>query len=183
MKLKIELVKTPEFLRVCLACAVFASVAWLADYVFAIHRVLIPLSVGTARAVEALLSSLQIGLVREQLVISDLNGFSYQIDFACTGTIPAGLLLVAILASVAPLSHKVAGVLIGVPLTLMLNLVRLVHLFYIGVHYPLAFAWAHSPAWESVMSVFLFAFYSLWRRRVYRLNATYRASKTTSAGI
>src|SRR5882762_3241743 len=168
MGLRVKLVKRPEFLRVFLACAAFALVAWIADSVSEVNRISVPLSVVTARAAEALLTSLQMRPVREQCILSDPTGFSYQIDFACTGIIPAGLLLVAILTSVAPVRAKLAGLAIGVPSTLALNLIRLVDLFYIGVHHPRAFPRAHSPMWEAVISVFLLAFYCLWMCWVYR---------------
>ena len=150
------------FVRVCIACAIFSLGAWMVDAIPEINRALTPFSVGTAKAVEMLLYFLQMRPVREQSVLLDPTGFGYQIDFACTGIIPAGLLMVAILSSTIPLRAKVAGLTIGLPLTFAINLVRLVHLFYVGVHYPLSFQWTHSALWQSVMSVFLFGFYSFW---------------------
>src|ERR1700738_3235858 len=141
MWLRIKLVKRLEFLPVCLVCAAFALVALIADCVSEINRIFVPVNIATAKATQTLLYALQMRPVREQFVLSDPTGFSYQIDFACTGIIPAGLLVVAILASVAPPRAKLTGLAIGIPLTFAVNLIRLVHLYYVGVFHPLAFQW------------------------------------------
>ncbi len=47
----------------------------------------------------------------------------------------------------------------GVPILGAVNLLRLVSLFYIGLHFPGAFAWAHGVTWEGLLAA---VFIGLW---------------------
>jgi exosortase/archaeosortase family protein len=151
------------WLRIAVATGLFAIAAWLAEGSPEITRVLAPAAVSTARVVEFVLVCLGMNPRRELATLTDSTGFSYQIDLACTGVIPAGLLVVSILISQASLRAKLWGVAIGAPCTVALNLARLVNLFYIGVRYPHLFFWVHSPLWEGLMVAFLVGFFLVWK--------------------
>lgn len=121
--------------------------------------ILAPLAAGTARLVFALLDSLGVDALREGAVITHPDGFAYEISYICTGLLPVVTFLVCVLAYPAAWRTKWLGMLIAVPILWAINLLRLVSLFWIGVHFPAAFAWAHEVVWEGLLAV---TFISLW---------------------
>jgi exosortase/archaeosortase family protein len=92
------------------------------------------------------------------------GSFRYEIALGCTGLLPVAVLIVAILASPGSGAAKRRGVLVAVPVVLAVNLLRLVHLFYVGVHSPGLFALAHSVLWEGAMVLVTFAAWLVWMR-------------------
>ena len=79
------------------------------------------------------------------------GGFGYVVAAGCAGVVPAAVMVIAILASPARATARVLGLVVAVPLVLLLNVLRLVHLFYLGVHYPQYFALAHEVLWECAL--------------------------------
>jgi len=60
------------------------------------------------------------------------NDFSVQISFGCEGTEPMILFVAGVLAFDATLRKKVIGVISGIVLLFILNLIRIVILFFVG---------------------------------------------------
>ncbi len=71
-------------------------------------------------------------------------------------------LAVAICAYRSTWRLKAVGVALGVPLLLGLNMMRLVHLFYLGVYRPQLFHVAHAYAWQAVMVAAVFILWLAW---------------------
>ena len=87
-------------------------------------------------------------------VASNCSGF----DFLCFFT-------AAVLVFPVPFSKKLPGVLIGIPLLLALNLVRIMSLFVLGVHFPGIFDMAHEQIWAIILiaaSIILFITWMRW---------------------
>jgi len=78
--------------------------------------------------------------------------------------LPAAVLAVAILASPGMWGAKQRGLVVGIPLVRAVNLLRLVHLFYLGIHVPRHFVLAHTLVWEGTMVLFTFVTWLLWTR-------------------
>jgi exosortase/archaeosortase family protein len=118
----------------------------------------------TAHATVSLLQWLGIEAVRTAAVIRHPGGFAYEIYYRCTGLLPAALLAILILAHPGSWRRKCLGLAAGAPLLVALNLVRLVHLFHLGVHAPGAFDLAHGFLWEAVLVLATIALWWGWRR-------------------
>jgi len=67
-----------------------------------------------------------------------------------------------VLSFPAPLGRRVWGILAGVPLLLGLNLVRIMSLYYVGVHFRGAFDTIHEEAWPVVLILLTIAICSGW---------------------
>jgi exosortase/archaeosortase family protein len=102
--------------------------------------------------------------VRLVTVISHPDGFAYEIYYRCTGILPVAVLTVSILAYPGPLRQKLVALAAGVPILISLNLMRLVHLFYLGVHNPAAFDIAHTIVWETLLIVAIIGIWMGWTR-------------------
>lgn len=137
----------------------FVGVVWLTYREDMLGSVLAPLATVTAQTMLALLHWLGMEAVGVTTVISHPDGFAYEIYYRCTGFLPAAFLTAAILAYPGPLRRKFVGLAVGIPLLFALNLIRLVHLFYIGVYNPAAFELAHTVLWEGIV---IMAILGLW---------------------
>ena len=147
-----------------------AALAWLGVIVLAQGqsggpvRLLDPLAGLVASLTRAVLHGIGIAAQRLGTVLYVPGGFAYDITIGCTGLLPAAVLAVAILASPGTRGAKQRGLAVGVPLVLAVNLLRLVHLFYLGIHAPRHFVLAHTLLWEGTMVLFTFATWLVWTR-------------------
>ena len=120
---------------------------------------LAPLAEGTALITSELIRQIGIETLRDGAVLTHPNGFAYEIAYTCTGLLPGVTFIVCVLAYPGTLRNKWPGIALGVPALLVLNYLRLVNLFYIGVRFPRAFGFAHEVLWEGLLAV---AFIGLW---------------------
>lgn len=92
------------------------------------------------------------------------GAFAYEIGIGCTGLLPAAVVATVILASPGTPASKGWGLAVGVPLVLLVNVVRLAHLFYLGMHSPAQYEQAHLIWWEGVLVAVAFAVWLVWSR-------------------
>ena len=152
--------------RVAGAAGIFAIMAILVDRNAAWVHEVAPLNIVTARSIAQVLDSLGIDCQREMATLVHPSGFGYEIGFACTGVIPAGLLATAMIAAGGPLRARLWGATVGAVGVLALNLIRLVSLFCIGVLFPSAFGITHLVLWPSLTVLFMVGFFHAWKRRL-----------------
>lgn len=96
-------------------------------------------------------------------VSSDLFGIT--VVTACTGLFTTGLFLIAVVAYPAGWRSRLLGAGLGVGGLFALNIVRLVSLYYIGVHWPEFLDSAHQLVWQSLLIVCAVALWLLWAGR------------------
>lgn len=100
--------------------------------------------------------------------------FGITVVTACTGLFTTALYLVAVALFPTTWMRKLAGVGLGIGGIAILNVVRLVSLYYVGVHWPSALDVVHQLVWQSLLIAFAVALWLLWagraagRRRVAR---------------
>jgi exosortase H (IPTLxxWG-CTERM-specific) len=151
-------------LRFALVMAGFAGAVLLTYREDVLGALLAPLTMWTAHATAALLQWAGMEATRTATVISHTNGFAYEIYYRCIGFLPVGFLTTGILAYPGPWRKKLVGLVVGVPVLIALNLTRLVHLFYVGVHNPAAFDFAHSVMWEGFLILAILGLWLGWTR-------------------
>ncbi|SRR5712692_3871394 len=150
--------------RIAGAAGIFAIMAILVDRSAAWVHALAPLNIVTARSIAQILDLLGMNCQVELATLVHPSGFGYEIGFACTGVIPAGLLATAMIAAGGPLRARLCGAMMGAVGVLVLNLIRLVSLFYVGVLFPRAFGIAHSVVWQGLIVFFIVGFFHAWHR-------------------
>jgi len=142
--------------------AVFTGVVLPLYLTETLGRVLAPLSRLTAQVTVALIHWTGQEAVREATYVYHPGGFAYEIQYRCTAFLPVMFLVVAILSFSATGKKKALGLAVGVPGLVLLNLVRLVHLFYLGVNKPALFPAAHSIVWPAVTILAVLGLWSSW---------------------
>ncbi len=88
--------------------------------------------------------------------------FSIVIIRGCDAVEATALFICAVLAFPAPFLRKVPGIIAGTLLLGILNLVRVVSLFLIGVYYPNIFGFMHIDTWQALFIFFAITFWVLW---------------------
>jgi len=85
--------------------------------------------------------------------------FSITIKRGCDALEPSWLFCAAVLAFPAPWRRRLPGMALGVAAILTLNLVRIVSLFFLGLHLPAFFEMVHLEVWPVL---FILAALLLW---------------------
>jgi exosortase/archaeosortase family protein len=145
--------------RLVRALAAFLALVLLVFRDEVVGTALLPLQTLTAQAVLALIHWAGLEAVREASAIYHPAGFAFEISRGCLGLVPAGFLVVSVLATSGSSRAKLVGLALGLPLLMAVNLARLLHLFYLGVRRPDLFDVAHQVVWQGVFVVTVFG---LW---------------------
>lgn len=127
-------------------------------------RVVVPLTAGIASVSGALLRMLGEPIAVSGTVISG-GGFAVNIENGCNGLETALLFVSAVLAFPAPWRARLLGGLAGLAAIQLVNLVRVISLFWIGRHYPGFFQSSHTVIWQSVVVLFGVVLFFLWAAR------------------
>lgn len=138
--------------------------------VFLVYRdevlgpVLAPLAPWTAYVTLVLVHGLGIDAVRDGAVLAHPDGFAYEVAYTCTGFQPIATFIACVLAYPGKWHAKCLGIAVGVPLLWVVNLLRLVHLFYLGVYSPEGLTAAHEVVWQGLVAVTFIALWLSWIR-------------------
>ena len=98
--------------------------------------------------------------VHDQLISSP--EFSVTIVRGCDGMEVTALFVSAVIALPACWWRKLVGVAGGVVLLAGINLVRIVTLFYVGIHFRDMFDIMHYGVWQALIVVFAILLWSVW---------------------
>ena len=91
--------------------------------------------------------------------------FGISVVTACTGLFTTGLFLIAVMAFPARWTAKLIGAAIGIGGIFIVNIIRLVSLVFIGVHWPDFIDSAHQLIWQSLLIVIAVVLWLLWAGR------------------
>jgi exosortase H (IPTLxxWG-CTERM-specific) len=92
-------------------------------------------------------------------------GFSVNIENGCNGVETALLFGSAVLAFPAAWGRRLLGLLLGFLAIQAINLVRVVTLFWVGLHKPSLFHSSHTVLWQSAIVLFGVLFFLFWAAR------------------
>lgn len=94
--------------------------------------------------------------------------FAAEIIFECTAVYPIAMWIAAVLAYPARWRPKLLGIALGVPALVLINVVRLVSLFYIGYWWEEVFETAHLLIWQSLLVFLTLLLWLLWAATIVR---------------
>jgi exosortase H (IPTLxxWG-CTERM-specific) len=103
-------------------------------------------------------------LAMGKVLRSTTNGFAISIEAGCNGVEAAIVLIAAMLAFRAPWKHRLLGIAAGLAAVQVLNVVRVVSLFYLGQWSVAAFEWAHLYLWQALIMLDVLVVWLLWLR-------------------
>lgn len=89
--------------------------------------------------------------------------FAMAIRRGCDAVEPTWLFCAAVVAFPATLRHKLLGILAGIVVLQVLNLARIVTLYWIGIHLPALFNSAHLEIWPTIFIITAILLFIAWR--------------------
>jgi exosortase H (IPTLxxWG-CTERM-specific) len=92
------------------------------------------------------------------------NGFAVSIEAGCNGIEASIVLIAAMLAFPASWRLKLIGIGIGILAIQVMNLLRIITLFYLGQWSQTAFEWAHLYIWQSLIILDVLVVFLIWLR-------------------
>lgn len=99
-----------------------------------------------------------------KILQSTTNGFAVSIEAGCNGIEAAIVLIAAMLAFPAPWKHRIVGILAGLLAVQLLNIVRVISLFYLGQWNLEVFDWAHLYLWQALIMLDVLIVWLVWIR-------------------
>src|SRR6476659_6339033 len=116
-----------------------------------------------ARVSGALMRTFDASITTSGNVIgSNASPFAVAIEAGCNGVEATLVLVAAMLAFPAPWPHRLAGIGVGVATVQVLNVIRVVTLFYLGQWNEHAFEWAHLYVWQALIMLDVLIVWVIW---------------------
>ena len=139
------------------------SVNWVNDHLVE------PFTAGVAKTSGLTLDLLGQDVTMENTVIRSPK-FAVNIKNGCNGVETMIIFLAAVLAFPATWKSRGIGLLLGTLIIQLINLVRVVALFFTGAYYPALFDTSHTVIWQSVVVTAGVILFLIWARRFAEIN-------------
>lgn len=133
------------------------------------EHVVLPFTSGIAWISVGIIELFDSGVVSAGKIIRDLeSGFAVSIEPGCNGVEALIILFAAMFAFPAPLKNKLVGFAIGFVAIQVLNLVRIISLFYLGQWNMTWFNWFHLYLWQALIILDALVVWLIWLRTLPR---------------
>lgn len=97
--------------------------------------------------------------------------FSVKVETGCDGIEPIALFATAVLVFPVAFSYKWQGVLVGSLFLAVMNLIRVISLFLVGVYIPTFFDFMHVEVWQVVFIILAIITWLVWMQWVMKKQA------------
>lgn len=160
-------------LRFMLLFVAILGVLFVAELMRPVEQhVIVPFTAGVAKVSVWLVGLFDAHVVSYGKVLqSTRNGFAISIERGCNGVEAVIILVSAMLAFPAPWKYRLAGIGIGFVAIQLLNLVRIISLFYLGQWNRVWFDWFHLYLWSALIVLDALVVFLVWLRYLPRERA------------
>ena len=135
-------------------------------YIFLRHSsIFVPFLEFNARLSSSILNLFGASTVVDGVAVSG-DKFSFQVSAECTSTIFTAIFVSAVAAWPSTAKEKLRGIAIVVPFLFLINLVRIVSLFYIGSAFPKFLNLAHFFLWQIFLILLTIGLWLLWAEKM-----------------
>jgi exosortase H (IPTLxxWG-CTERM-specific) len=133
--------------------------------------IIIPWTEFLAWMSSSLVSLFDSNAISQGVVLRDSeNGFAVSIQPGCNGVEAMIVLIAAMFAFPSSIKEKLLGISIGFFAIQLLNIIRIISLFYIGQWNETLFNWAHSYIWQALIMLDVLIVYIIWLRTLDKTN-------------
>ena len=101
--------------------------------------------------------------------------FSINVKRGCDAVEPMALFAAALLAFPSSIKNKIKGLLIGISILFVLNIIRIVSLFLTGIYYPSVFEIMHIEVWQFLFILFALGLWIILIRKPSKIKADAQA--------
>jgi exosortase H (IPTLxxWG-CTERM-specific) len=139
---------------------------FVAELVEPVQRhLVIPFTEGIAAISAWLVKLFDPNVISQGKVIRDMDsGMAVAIEAGCNGVEATIVLVAAILAFRSPWRNKIVGIMLGFLAIQLLNLIRIITLFYLVQWNRTAFEWAHLYVWQALIMLDVLIIFLIWLR-------------------
>ncbi|MEW6129012.1 MAG: exosortase H [Acidobacteriota bacterium] len=150
--------------------SLFAAIFAISYFVFGIAEgvrssLIKPYTALLAKAVAAMVNLFGAGATTDGTTIQAQN-FSLNIAMGCDGIEAACLFLAGVLAFPTSWQARMIGLAIGIPLIQVINVLRLIALYYAGMHFPSVVEEIHIYVAQTVVIILSTAILIFWLERI-----------------
>ncbi len=103
-----------------------------------------------------------------KIIQNQENGFAVSIEAGCNGVEAVIMLIAAVVAFPAPWKSKVIVILGGFVAIQILNIGRIISLFYLGQWHSGIFEWAHLYIWPVMIMVDVLIVFLVWLKYLHK---------------
>ena len=149
-------------------CLIFFSclVVFLLGYLkLRTSAVFLPVLAANAAVTSPILNLLGASATAHGAMVSSPD-FAFKVIPECTSIVFSGIFACAVLAWPCQLRDKLIGIAFGAVTLFLLNLVRLITLFYIGTHFPRFLNAAHFFGWQALMVLLTLGLWLFWMEKL-----------------
>ncbi len=153
-------------LRFMLLFLVLLSVLFVADLLPPVDQyVILPFTSALAKVCVFLVGLFDSHVIAYGKVLqSTSTNFAISIERGCNGVEAVIILISAMLAFPAPWKHKLVGIGLGFFAIQVLNIVRIISLFYLGQWNRTWFDWFHLYLWQALIVLDALVVFLIWLR-------------------
>lgn len=90
--------------------------------------------------------------------------FSVEVSMGCDGLEMTALFVAATLALPVPVRTRLVYALVGTAVLMVVNVLRIVTLFFVGAYFPKALDMLHFEAWPAVLTILVLLSWLIWAR-------------------
>lgn len=148
------------FVAIFLASLLLFSIVIRVDAID--KSLIVPFTALIARVSSLTLNLFGLGTSVFGTVIMGGEGFAVDILNGCNGIYVVGIVVSAVLAFPSTKKEKLVGLLLGVTGVQVVNLIRIVSLYYIGLTNPALFDRFHHYVWQTGVIVLSMAIWIFW---------------------
>lgn len=129
------------------------------------QAIVVPFTESIAAISAWLVTMFDTGVVSQGIVLRDVDsGFAVAIQAGCNGVEATIVLIAAMLAFPSPWRWKLIGIAAGFVAIQVMNLLRIITLFYLGQWNTTAFEWAHLYIWQALIMLDVLIVFLIWLR-------------------
>jgi exosortase H (IPTLxxWG-CTERM-specific) len=133
-------------------------------------HVVVPFTEGIVAVSAALLRALGEPVVKAGTVLRTAS-FAVDVKNGCNGLEAVIILAAAVVAFPATLRQRLIGLAAGFIVIEVLNLVRVVSLYWLGVHRPAIFELFHAAVWQTALILVAVGLFVSWSRGIAKATA------------
>ena len=154
--------REPRF-RFVLTMTLFGVALWMVFRDAILGPFLTPMRALTAEGTLWLIHQTGLDGFRQANFIFHSSGFGIEITRGCTGFAGAAVLAAGIVAYPSgAVRARSLGIILGIPVFVGVNLIRMTHLYHLGVSGSPFFNTAHEVVWQLGMMVAVFVLWVVW---------------------
>ena len=128
-------------------------------------HVIVPFTSWLAQISASLILPFDTGVIAYGKVIRDLaSGFAVSIEAGCNGVEAAIVLIAAVVAFPATIRQRIAAIAIGFIAIQVMNIARIISLFYLGQWNTEIFTWTHLYLWPVLIMLDVLVIFVMYLR-------------------